>query len=168
MEAGQQVSGPSRGGLRGKSPWSPAWLQRANTTLILIIVLGGMGFAFRTLSKRYAEDLRVPGIYVKIRPEGGGTVEARAAPAPARHAGGPTISMEVTLADVASLVRLIEEVSRVRIVLPCPVERRVSLRVRGAPVGNVLEAVAAAANLALSSRDGTYTLSACVAAAPKE
>ena len=161
MEAGQQVSGPSRGGLGGKSPWSPACLQRANTTLILIIVIGGMGLAFRTLSQRYAEDLRVPGIYVKIRPEGAGSVEARAAPAPARRAGSPRISMEVTLADVASLVGLIEEVSRVRVVLPCPVERRVSLRVRDAPVENVLEAVAAAANLHLLSREGSFVLSAC-------
>ena len=161
MEAGQQVSGPSRGGLRGKSPWSPAWLQRANTTLILILLIGGMGFAFRTLSKRYAEDLRVPGIYVKIRPEGGGSVEARAAPAPARRAGSPRISMEVTLADVASLARLIEEVSRARIVLPCPVQQRVSLRAHDAPLESVLQAVAAAANMTLAWRDGAYTLGAC-------
>ncbi len=92
-------------------------------------------------------------------------MEARAAPAGAGGrgpgAGGATISMEVTLADVASLVRLIEEVSRQQVVLPCAVQRRVSLRVRDAPVENVLEAVAAAANLTLSWRNGTYTLSSC-------
>lgn len=163
MGDGQQVSGPSQRNSKGKARWSPAWLQRANTTLILIILIGGMGFAFKTFSRRYAEELRVPGIYVKIRPQAGGTVEARAAPGPARHAGGPPISMEVTLADVTSVVRLIEEVSRRRVVLLCPVDRRVSLRVRDAPVEDVLEAVAAAANLSLAVRDATFVLNACPA-----
>lgn len=141
-------------------------MRRANATLILVIILAGMGFAIRAVSKKYAAEVSVPGTYVRIRPERGGTVEARAAPARARSrgpgAGGPTISMEVTLADVASLVRLIEEVSKTRIVLLQPVERRVSLRVRDAPVEAALEALAAAANLTLTWRDGAFVLAGCV------
>jgi hypothetical protein len=133
--------------------------------VILGLVLAAAGIGVRVLSKRYGGEVSVPGIYVKVRPERGGMVEARAAPAGAGgrgpEAGGPTISMEVTLADVASLARLIEEVSRLRIALPCPVPQRVSLRARDAPVENVLEAVAAAANLHLTFRDGTFVLDAC-------
>ena len=145
--------------------FSPAWLQRTNTTLILVILIAVMGFGVRAFSQRYAREVNVPGIYVKVRPDRGGVVEARALPRPAHHPGSPAISMEVTLADVASLARLIEDVSRARVVLPCPVDQRVSLRVRDAPVEDVLEAVAAAANLVLSFRDGTYTLSSCPPAA---
>jgi hypothetical protein len=129
--------------------------------VILGLVLAAAGIGVRVLSKRYGGEVSVPGIYVKVRPERGGMVEARALPAPARHPASPPISMEVTLADVASLARLIEEVSRLRIALPCPVPQRVSLRARDAPVENVLEAVAAAANLHLTFRDGTFVLDAC-------
>jgi hypothetical protein len=129
--------------------------------VILGLVLAAAGIGARVLSKRYGGEVSVPGIYVKVRPERGGMVEARALPAPARHPASPPISMEVTLADVASLARLIEEVSRLRIALPCAVPQRVSLRARDAPVENVLEAVAAAANLHLTFRDGTFVLDAC-------
>ncbi len=159
-EAGHAPQGSPKGGSR----WSPAWLQRVNTTLILVILIGAVGFGVRTLAKHYAGEVSVPGIYVRVRPERGGTVEARALPGAGGWGPGvgeARISMDVTLVDVASLARLIEEVSRVRVVLPCPVERRVSLRVRDAPVENVLEAVAAAANLQLLSRDGSFVLSAC-------
>jgi hypothetical protein len=130
--------------------------------LLLVILIAAMGIGVRAVSKRYAGEVSVPGIYVKVRPERAGLVEARALPRPARHPGSPPISMEVTLADVASLARLIEEVSRVRIALPCPVPQRVSLRARDAPVESVLEAVAAAANLHLSFREETFVLSGCV------
>ena len=148
-------------GGRGRAPrFSPAWLQRANTTLIILLLLGAMGFGFRALSMRAAEELPVPGIYVKVRAEGGGVAEARASPVPSRQAPGPTLTLEATLVDVASLVRLIEEETKTRIVLSGPVEQRVSLRVRNAPVEAALEAVAAAANLALTQRDGAYLLRA--------
>jgi hypothetical protein len=130
--------------------------------LLLLLIIMGLGLAVRAVSKRYAGEVSVPGIYVKVRPERGGLVEARSGPVPARHAGNPKISMEVTLADVASLVRLIEDVARTPIKLPCPVAQRVSLRVRDAPLEQALEALAAVANLTLSWRDGAYTLSSCV------
>jgi len=139
----------------------PDWLRRANTTLLLILLLAGMGFAFRALSRRAAEDLPVPGVYVKVRTERGEIAEARAAPPPGRGTAGPPITMEVTLADVASLARLIEETARIRVALPCPAAQRVSLRVRGAPAEAALAALAAAANLTLTARDGTYILNAC-------
>ncbi len=154
----------AQAGREGRSRFSPAWLQRLNTTLILVILIAAMGFGVRTMAKHYAGEVSVPGIYVKVRPETGGTVEARALPGAGGRGPGvgeARISMEATLVDVASLARLIEEVSRARVVLPCPVERRVSLRARDAPVENVLEAVAAAANLHLLSRDGSFVLSAC-------
>jgi hypothetical protein len=135
--------------------------RRLRNIVILGLVLAAAGIGVRVLSKRYGGEVSVPGIYVKVRPERGGMVEARALPAPARHPASPPISMEVTLADVASLARLIEEVSRLRIALPCPVPQRVSLHARDAPVENVLEAVAAAANLHLTFRDGTFVLDAC-------
>lgn len=161
----EKGQGPPGG--RGAGPRvGAAWARRRGMILGLVALVAAAGFAIRAVSKRYAGRVSVPGIYVKVRPEGGGEVEARAAPAGGRGrrsgAGGAKISMEVTLADVASLARLIEEVSRVRIVLPCPVPQRVSLRARDAPVETVLEAVAAAANLTLASRNGTYLLSSCV------
>ncbi len=161
MSASTEVNPPSGGGGREGPRFGVAWLQRANTTLVLVILLIGMGFGIRTVSRRYAAEVSVPGIYVRVRPERGGLVEARTTPLPERHPGSPTISMEITLADVGSVVRLIGEVSRTRVMLPCPVPRRVSLRVRDAPVENVLEAVAAAANLTLGRREGGYTLSGC-------
>ncbi len=143
----------------------PARLQRVGTVLILILLLGGIGLAARALSKKYAPEVSVPGTYVKIRPEAGGIVEARALPARTRaQAPGPvgaTISMEVELADVASLVGLMAEVSKTRIVLLQPVARRVSLRVRDAPVESALEALASAVNLTLSWRDGAFVLGGC-------
>jgi len=151
---------PPEGGRRGGPRVGPAWLQRANTTLVLLIVLAAMGFALRALSKRAAEELPVPGIYVKVRAARGGAAEARAAPVPARRAPGPVVTLEATLVDVASLVQLIEERSKTRIVLSGRVEQRVSLRAQNAPVEAALEAVAAAANLTLTRRDGTYILSA--------
>lgn len=151
----------SRSGDRGMRRVTPAWLGRVNTTLILVILLVGMGFAFRMLARRAAEDLRVPGVYVRIRTERGAVIEARAAPLPGAHVAGPSLTLEITLADVTSLARLIEETSRVRIALPCPVAQRVSLRVRDAPVGEALAAIAAAANLHLLQRDGTFILNAC-------
>jgi hypothetical protein len=137
-----------------------AWLQRANTTLLLLLLLAGMGFAFRGLSKRAAEDLRVPGIYVRVRPEGGGLVEARAAPLPFRQPVGPDITFEVTLVEVASLVHLLEGLSRTRVALEGRVEQRVSLKAQGASLEAALQAVAAAANLTLSMRDGGFVLTA--------
>ncbi len=119
-----------------------------------------MGFAFRALSKRAAEDLRVPGIYVRVRPGEGGTVEARAAPPPFRRASGPEITLEVSLVDVASLVQLLEELSRTRVSLVGRVEQRISLKAHKAPLEAALGAVAAAANLTLSVRDGGFVLSA--------
>jgi hypothetical protein len=133
--------------------------------VLLGLVIAAVGVGARVLSKRYAGEVSVPGIYVRVRPERGGMVEARALPRPAQHPESPAISMEVTLADVASVARLIEEVSRVRVALPCPVPQRVSLHARDAPVADVLEAVAAAANLHLTYRDQTFVLNGC---APRE
>ncbi len=161
MDTGQSPLEAPPGRPPAAGRFGPEWLRRANTTLILILLLAGMGFAFRALSKRAAEDLPVPGVSVKVRTERGAGVEARAAPPPDRRAAGPPITMEVTLADVASLVRLIEETARIRVALPCPAAQRVSLRVRGAPVEAALAAVAAAANLTLTGRDGTFILNAC-------
>lgn len=158
-----------RGAAKGDAPRArPPRLQRINTTLVLLLLVAAMGFTVRSLSKKYAEEeVRIPGIYVKVRSPRGGTVEARAAPAPAHQTGGPTISLEVTLADVASLVGLLEEMSRTRVTLPCPVQQRVSLRARAAPVEAALEAVAAAANVTLLRRDAAYVLNACPPAAPQ-
>ena len=161
MEVGPEGVRPAQGARAPKPRLGPAWLQRVNTTLILILLLVGMGFGIRTVSQRYASEVSVPGTYVKVRTGRGGVVEARSAPGPARPPGGPTISMEITLADVGSVVRLIEEVSGSRVTLACPTERRVSLRARDAPVENVLGAVAGATNLSLGWREGAYTLSAC-------
>ena len=165
-ERPQAPPGEAPGGSRP----ARGWQRRVGGMVLLGLIIAAAGIGVRVLSKRYAGEVSVPGIYVKVRPERGGLVEARATPAGAGRrgpgAGGPTISMEVTLADVASLARLIEEVSRVRIALPCPVPQRVSLRARDAPLENVLEAVAAAANLHLTVRDGTFVLSGCAPAAP--
>jgi len=148
--------GPPRGSRPGRG-----WPRRVGRIILLGLVIAAAGIGARVLAKRYAGEVSVPGIYVKVRPERGGMVEARALPRPAHHPGSPAISMEVTLADVASVAGLIEEVSRVRVALPCPVPQRVSLHARDAPVEDVLEAVAAAANLHLAYRDKTFVLDGC-------
>ena len=160
MGADSQFPPRPEGSAPARVRFGAAWLQRANTTLLLVLLLAGMGFAFRAFSKRAAEDLRVPGIYVRVRPAQGGLVEARAAPLPFRRASGPEITLEVSLVDVASLVQLLEEVSRARVVLEGRVEQRVSLKAQKAPLEAALEAVAAAANLTLRVRDGGFVLSA--------
>src|SRR5574341_1186829 len=129
-------------GRTGGARFRSAGHQRTYTVLVVLVLLVAVGFGARVLSRRYGGEVSVPGIYVRVRPERGGIVEARALPARDHRADGPNISIDVELVPVANRAGLIEEVSKARVAVPCSIEQRVSLRARDAPVERVLEAVA--------------------------